>query len=272
MTVQVEPNRAELAHKTASVKPAFIHSWRLGIIKSDLPPTTRHLLLTLSVRMDKFGSNCFPSIETLCKETGLSNRSVIDHLRLAERSGWLVVAKRGFVDRRWSRNEYSAALPSQEGSERGSPPYQHEAVNLVQEGSEPGDKEAVNEVHTNYSVELSREVVYGAGKPAPCPRNELFRIWNECVSSCPRVSEISWSQINQRRMERCWRKKPDLSWWADLFAKIANTPRLTGVDEIRPGRGLFWATLRWLVVESNFSDVVDGIYSVDVRLKNSRRM
>lgn len=266
MTAQARQNHA------VPRKLVFLLSWRLGIIKSKLPPTTRHLLLTLSVHMDGSGRNCFPGIERLCDETGLSRRAIINHLRLAKESGWLSIAKRGMPGKKWAHNEYSATLPPshKEGGALGALPPVIQVVHLVQEGSAPDDAKAVHVVHPNSSVELINEVVCSAGKPAPCPRDELFRLWNECVPSCPHVSEISWSPKNQRHMERCWRKKPDLSWWADLFAKIANTPRLTGVDEIRPGRGLFWATLRWLVVESNFSDVVDGIYSVDARPKNRR--
>jgi hypothetical protein len=97
-------------------KPLF--SWRHAIIQSDLPPTTRHLLLTLSVHMTDAGESCFPSTETLARETGLSKKAVIKHIRVARDSGWLRVGVAGLGrlsdNRQWKRHEYMVAFPIQE--------------------------------------------------------------------------------------------------------------------------------------------------------------
>jgi len=134
------------------------YSWRQAILKSSLPPTTRHVLLTLSCHMNDAGESCYPSIELLCEETGLSNRAVITHLKLSEDAGWIEVEKHGFRGRKWARNEYKIAWP-----ERINLPI--EAVNVVHhlndeavndvhhlnaQGSERSDIKAVNVVHTNY--------------------------------------------------------------------------------------------------------------------------
>jgi hypothetical protein len=45
------------------VNPLF--TWRRAMLNSDLKPTTKHVLLTLSCYMNEFGKECFPSIDTL---------------------------------------------------------------------------------------------------------------------------------------------------------------------------------------------------------------
>lgn len=87
-------------------------SWRTAILKSDLEPTTRHVLLTLSCHMNDAGESCYPSVALLCDETGLSNRAVITHLKKAVESGWIEIDRHGFGDRRYWRNEYKMAWPS----------------------------------------------------------------------------------------------------------------------------------------------------------------
>ncbi len=128
-------------------------TWRHAILKSNLPPTTRHVLLTLSCYMDDVGQSCFPSIELLCESTGLSNRAVIDHLRVAEQSGWIRSSSMGFGDQRWRRKQYEPTWP--QGGEAGSPPLKEKAVNeahhLEQQGGEQGSlpsaSKAVSDVH-----------------------------------------------------------------------------------------------------------------------------
>lgn len=114
-------------------KPLF--SWRHAITQSELPPTTRHLLLTMSIHMTDAGESCFPSTETLARETGLSKKAVIKHIRVARDAGWLRVGVAGLGrladNRQWKRHEYMVAFPirerrsqdteSVEGGERSSP-------------------------------------------------------------------------------------------------------------------------------------------------------
>ena len=115
-----------------------IFSWRHAVLRSDLPPTTRHVLLTLSCHMNDAGESCFPSIATLVEETGLSNRSVIDHIRFAKEAGWLKVGLHGFGGQKWRSHEYACAIP--ERGEEGSP--------ASQKGGEPLSKKVVKEVHS----------------------------------------------------------------------------------------------------------------------------
>ena len=142
-----------------TVKRLF--TWRTAIIESDLSPTTRHVLLTLSLWMSEAGENAFPSTKTLEKATGLSERSVCTHLQKAEVLGWLEKEVHGYGRRNWARHEYHPKTPSQ-----GTEPNDNKALNLVQEkakngnkalnlttqGTEPNDNKALKEVQSNTPV------------------------------------------------------------------------------------------------------------------------
>lgn len=146
------------------------YTWRAGILKSDLAPTTRHILLTLSCHINDAGESAFPSINLMAEETGLSRKAVITHLAIAKEKGWLVVRRHGFGDRRWARNEYYPAFP--EGGEAGSPPHQQGGERRTPprpRGGEPNDREVVNDVHSNYSYELPSKEGEGSGTTPRAP-------------------------------------------------------------------------------------------------------
>lgn len=142
------------------------YSWRQAVLKSRLGSTTKHVLVTLGCYMNDMGESCFPSIELLMEDTSLSNRAIITHLDKAEKAGFIAIRKHGFAGQKWARNDYVATFP-QEVLPQSNPPELPEkavndvhhlngkAVNVVQQGSEPHDKKAVNVVHTSSSIDLS---------------------------------------------------------------------------------------------------------------------
>lgn len=113
-------------------------SWRHAIIKSSLPATTRHVLLTISCFMNELGDGCYPTQEQIAEATGLSERAVRTHLDLAVEEGWLTRQEHGFKGQKWRNYEYAAAWPEtqhvDEGPERASAPSE--------EGPERGSKGA----------------------------------------------------------------------------------------------------------------------------------
>lgn len=147
-------------------------SWRSAVLQSDLPSTTRLVLLVLSTYMDDHGGGCFPSMETIAEGAGLSKRAVITQIATAEKAGFIRISKHGFGGQKWARNEYRIAFPrpeagegdspaqdaevvkevhqlGREGGERGSSSFRTKVVNLVPEGGEPDDTKVVNDVHSN---------------------------------------------------------------------------------------------------------------------------
>ena len=113
-------------------------TWRQAIIKSSLPSTTRHVLLTLSCHINDAGESAYPSIDLLAMETALSRRAVITHLQSAASMGWIRTSKHGYGDQRWARNEYDPCIPD------AFEPFDMDAAR-PQKGGEPNDKKVVNE-------------------------------------------------------------------------------------------------------------------------------
>lgn len=91
------------------MKPFY--EWRSAVLASDLQPTTRFVLLTLGCHMNEFGESCWPSIETLVSESGLSRAAVIKHIGIAKDLGWIVVEKHGYKNSKWARNDYRISYP-----------------------------------------------------------------------------------------------------------------------------------------------------------------
>lgn len=88
------------------LSPLF--SWRGCIGDSDLPATTRHVALQLSMHMNERGGSAFPSVATLARETRLSEHTVRDHLHDLRDAGWLSVTERGGP---YKTNIYAATVP-----------------------------------------------------------------------------------------------------------------------------------------------------------------
>ncbi len=85
-------------------------TWRSAICDSGLPPTTRHVALTLSLWMNERAASAFPSVPTLVTATGLSERAVRSHLHDLVNAGWLKLVKASAGQRRG--NEYEASTPA----------------------------------------------------------------------------------------------------------------------------------------------------------------
>ena len=91
--------------------PSFKSCWQRAIGESDLPPTTRLVLLTLSIHfMNEEGGHCFPSIEDIMRVTGLTKKYVVRHLSLAAEKGWLERWHFG-KGRANRRRNYQATIP-----------------------------------------------------------------------------------------------------------------------------------------------------------------
>lgn len=98
----------------ASLAPLF--TWRSAIAESDLHPTTRHVLLTLSCYMNERGGSAYPGSTRLARDSGLNLSTVKEHLRRARDEGWLIVLARGgsTPDGGRKASEYVASVPGVE--------------------------------------------------------------------------------------------------------------------------------------------------------------
>lgn len=165
--------------------------WRHAMCAAtELPATTKHVLLTLSMFMNEFGESCFPPISDLVKYSSLDKKTVIKHLSIAREKGWVAVSQHGFRGQKWKRNEYSARWPERdlvapsepleqhEGGGSPPPPSGKKVVDLVPEGGGAGSQKVVEEVHQDKNIpdnipitspierERARE-----REPEPCPES-----------------------------------------------------------------------------------------------------
>lgn len=101
--------------------PAPLFVWRTALLASDLPPTTKHVLLTLSVHMNELGTSAFPTVTTQAVETGLDGGTVRRHLRSALDLGWIEMLRAGGATGGRRSNEYAARIPGVEGDASSTP-------------------------------------------------------------------------------------------------------------------------------------------------------
>lgn len=86
------------------------------IVSSEHGPassTTRHVLLTLALHMNEHGRNAWPSQQKLATESGLGERTVREHLGIAEAQFWIAVYQRRRPQQAWFVHEYVATIPAE---------------------------------------------------------------------------------------------------------------------------------------------------------------
>ena len=106
--------------KKKKARKSKLFRWRTAILNSNLPSTQRYVLHVVGFHMDKHGRNCFPSTKTLARETGLTERTVITHLRNSRNEGWLRVSERRREGKDWKLHTYTPGFP--QGTEADSAP------------------------------------------------------------------------------------------------------------------------------------------------------
>lgn len=163
------------------LRPLF--DWRSAVASPFGPgaPTTRHVLLTLSLHMSPRGDSCFPSIELLVEESGLSRRAIIEHLKLAESAGWIAKQERPEKNGQgWRRLEYFPMIPEGIEAQVNSWSLERSARRAPRRGGAPhaeggarGAQKVVHHVHPSKPVELTKEnTVSEGGQAAPAERPE----------------------------------------------------------------------------------------------------
>jgi DNA-binding transcriptional ArsR family regulator len=128
-------------------------AWRESIRDSNLPRTTKHVALVLSLRMNE-DLVCWPSQLTIAHEAGLTDRAVRKHLKILRDGGWLSRRRTGRSDR-YSGQSGTAFL-----SDRSQGPVR----------AEPRSAESVREPDKESDRESTTSVIRVRRKP----RNPLF--------------------------------------------------------------------------------------------------
>ena len=144
-------------------------TWRSAFASAYGPPssTTRLVLFCLSIHMNEQGESCFPSIDRLARDGSLSRKAVIDHIKIAEETGWIEKQERPERNgQAWRRMQYSPKVPpgimakilAEKGGEPQLPPSEigPEGGERGAEGGEPDGEKVVNVVHPSTSMSTSK--------------------------------------------------------------------------------------------------------------------
>jgi hypothetical protein len=97
--------------------PKKVHEWRKAM-RADrtLRPNTKLVLMMLSMYMNFDDlADAYPGLEQLQRDTGLARKTLVNHLRLAEASGWVAVQQRGRFAKSGGRRyatRYRGAYPT----------------------------------------------------------------------------------------------------------------------------------------------------------------
>ena len=219
-----------------------VWSWRNLIQKAEIPSTTKLVMFNLSCYMNDTGEGCYPSTKRQASDTGLSERAVCTHISKAKEYGLIEVVRHGFGGQKWSRNEYMAKYP--EGTELGSAPYNEKALNLMQEGTEPDDIKALNDVQSNSPVELSSintpPTPQGVSPPKAKPESKKQKPKKPKVINYSESFEEFWRQYPSTRKgkkERAYEK------WQEIINEnrateqeiLNGTLRYAASDEVARG-------------------------------------
>ncbi len=149
--------------------PTTKFDWQKMIASENGPesPTTRHVLLTISLYMDETGGNCFPSTRTIATNTGLSERVVCRHLKIASDEGWIIKSPAGVNGQGWKRNSYESTIPQKaltqgqhleaEGTDGKSAPLK-KGTDFGAKGTDSGDIKALTQGQSNSHLIVNRSV------------------------------------------------------------------------------------------------------------------
>ena len=92
---------------------APLFTWRSAVCDSDLPPTARHVALTLALYMNERGASAYPGATRLSADTALHEDTVRRQLNLLVSSGWLICTQRGGLKgKRRTANVYVGVIPT----------------------------------------------------------------------------------------------------------------------------------------------------------------
>jgi hypothetical protein len=103
-----------------------VWSWRAAIEGAALPPMTKLVLYTLANHMNEHGRGAYPSVPRIAAACGLKERAVYNHIKAAEKAGFLKRGKLGKAGQKWASNEYEASYP---------PEVHHDASQQVHDGA-----------------------------------------------------------------------------------------------------------------------------------------
>jgi len=124
--------------------------WRKQILEDlDLRSTTKLVAMVLHYHMDNDSCECFPSEELIAKESGLSTRCVVTHIKKLKQNLYITIKKEK-GGQGWNRNIYKAFLRPESAALPNDAENEANAKGHANEG-----QKKVKEIHSNSSINSS---------------------------------------------------------------------------------------------------------------------
>jgi len=150
-----------------------IFNWRILIFKADINYHAKYIACYLSTYMNEHGDNCFPSIDRIAHESGVSRPTVIKYIQELKEKGWLESKKKGFDGQAWAHNQYFPNIPKNVVKEINHLMEGGQSHNERQSTSQQKAVKEVNSSSTDNSIVNSTERKY--------PKELNISAWNEYI-------------------------------------------------------------------------------------------
>ena len=241
------------------ISPHNRHTWRAEVRRALAPAPTKLVCLVLSDYFDaeNVEAGAYPSVERLCNETNLSNRTVATHLEHAKRIGLLRIDRR---TRGGRGNRYIPLFPSQvqelhlgpKPSEEGSRGHPTE-VHVTREPSSCGH---VKEVHGNKpsNKPINKSPLRPSGGDWHHDAQRAFEAYNATAQRCALPQATKLTPDRERKIIARL-KEYGLDGWHRALANLGKSAFLTG----RTDQG-FRADLEFVCQAKSFGRLHDGGY------------
>jgi hypothetical protein len=225
-------------------------SWRHAVLKSALPPTTRHVLLTISCFMNDVGGGCYPTQEQLAEASGLSARAVRKHIDDAVAAGWLVKREHGFRGQKWRNHEYEAAWPTQDADQRNQHVDEGEEPRSarISEAAEPGSGKVRNDVPTILPDHHSKSSLRSDERARPS-FDELWDVFPRRRLTNRKDAEKAFAELSDDEAARCLIAAKRFAQWHIEDSQTRNATPESQV-EYRTGLGKWIRSGAWVAALS----------------------
>jgi len=166
----------------------------------ELGPTTRHVLFTIGHYMDATGGSCYPTIKTIARASGLCERAVKKHIKIAKDAGWVKSHQHGFAGQKWRNNAYEATAPDCTKPDQLDQPRCDELSAPDSPGTRKGGarcaREVVHGVPPTYPLELPKKDILSETSSDDVPkarkkRNEYPAKFDDTWNAYPTDQNMS---------------------------------------------------------------------------------
>jgi DNA-binding MarR family transcriptional regulator len=237
--------------------------------RRDLSMRAKHVLFALVERSDNDG-RCYPSVETIAGDCGVSRPTAVRALR--ELVDGRLIAR---IQRRDAAGDLGTTLYvlSPEGQFTAEPTPVHGCTDGMATDEPTGrftgepeippprnppseqssaDADDAEYGHEQSSAETSRETL---APPA------LAGIWNSICAPAGLPAVKALSSGRRRHANARIREHPHPGYWREVFERITHSKFLTGQADARNGSHPWRATFDWIVkTDCNATKVLEGTY------------